>query len=126
MATRWHIQRDAQALALARILPARFDVSAETVLPLADPLRLAHQIRQDMWRALQRVRGFSPVVRLEHTGAALQVTAGGRLAGRVPPNVPGVIADILSCPRNRARWVRHANRSQHRFEKFDLKSESPS
>lgn len=127
MTARWHIQRDAQTLTLSRVLPARFDVRADAVMPVSDPLRLAHQIRQDMWRALQRVRGFSPVVKLEHrAGDTLKVTAGGRVVGRVPPNVAGIIAELLGCPDNRARWIHHANRGDHRFEKIDIQSESPS
>lgn len=58
MTVRWHITRGVGELTLSRQLPARFDVVASTTLPEGDPLRLAHQIRQDMWRMLKRVRGF--------------------------------------------------------------------
>lgn len=108
MATRWHILRDPDGLTLARALPPRFDVRAETVLPMAEPLRLAHQIRQDIWRALQRVRGFSPVVRVEPQAAGVKVTAGGRVAGAVPPDAGARIADVLEHPGHRDRWVRFA------------------
>ncbi|KIC11488.1 hypothetical protein RA19_05445 [Leisingera sp. ANG-M1] len=104
----WHITRTDSALTLSRRLPAQFDVAVETVLPAADPLRLAHQIRQDMWRKLQSLRGFSPVVEITAHGQGLRVRAGGQVMGRVPFNAAGLIADVLEHPGNRARWLRHA------------------
>ncbi|OBY25969.1 hypothetical protein [Leisingera sp. JC1] len=141
MTVRWHITRTDSSLTLSRRLPARTDVSAETVLPAADPLRLAHQIRQDLWRQLQRLRGFAPVVEITAAGQGLRVRAGGQVAGRVPANAAGLIADVLEDPANRARWIRHASRGQgrtlpdsradakdsHRIAaKIDMKSESAS
>lgn len=110
MADRWHILRDHDGLTLARTCPPRFDIWADTVLPLADPLRLAHQIRQDMWRALQKVRGFSPVVRITADTAQVHIRAGGRIDGVVPARASGRIADVLENPVNRDRWIRHATR----------------
>lgn len=104
----WHIRRGTDELTLARQLPPRFDVQAETELPMADPLRLAHQVRQDMWRALQNMRGFSPVVRVETRAEDVKITAGGRVEGRVPKNTADSIAAVLNDPGNRARWLRHA------------------
>ncbi|MEO9465825.1 hypothetical protein [Sulfitobacter pontiacus] len=104
----WHILRDDKGLTLARQMPPRFDVQSETVLAKADPLRLAHQIRQDMWRALQNMRGFSPVVRVETRAEYVKITAGGRVEGRVPTNAAEQIAEVLENPGNRARWLRHA------------------
>ncbi len=139
--SRWHIIRTDSSLTLSRRLSARFDVAAETVLPAADPLRLAHQIRQDMWRKLQSLRGFSPVVEITAEGQGLRVRAGGQVMGRVPANAAGQIADVLDNPARRARWIRHASRVQgaqlpdsradakdsHRIAaKIDMKSESAS
>ncbi|MFY0309548.1 hypothetical protein ACFMBG_06585 [Leisingera sp. D0M16] len=137
--SRWHITRTEDALTLSRRLPARFDVVAETVLPAADPLRLAHQIRQDMWRQLQSLRGFSPVVEISRTGQGLCVRAGGQVTGRVPSNAAQSIAEVLENPSSRARWMRHAARRRSRPEtglntknppkiaaKFDMGSESVS
>lgn len=139
--TSWHITRTDGALTLSRRLPARFDVAAVTVLPAGDPLRLAHQIRQDMWRKLQRLRGFSPVVEITAEGQGVKVRAGGQVMGRVPSNAAGLIAEILENASSRSRWVRHARRKQaaalrdsradakdsHRFAaKIDMKSESAS
>jgi len=105
----WHILREEDgALTLCRRLPPRFDVMAETHLPGGSALRLAHQIRQDLWRALQRVRGFAPIVRLEPVLGGWQVTAGGMLSGHAAPGVSGRIADLLESPAHRSRWLRSA------------------
>jgi hypothetical protein len=102
----WHILRDEDGLTLARHLPARFDVSAEAEVPLCDAGRLARQVRQDMWRAMQRVRGFSPVVRVERVSGGLRVTAGGRLADpRTAAHVLPRIEAMLDDPDLRARWL---------------------
>ena len=106
----WHILRDPGALTLARHLPPRFDVAAEAAMPPMRKGRLARQIRQDMWRALRHLRGFSPVVRVEEVSAGLHVTAGGRVAARVFPKAAAEarIAELLADPAHRARWARHA------------------
>lgn len=113
--SRWHITRTDSTLTLSRRLPPRFDVAAETVLPSGDPLRLAHQIRQDMWRRLQGLRGFCPVVEIARTGQGLTVRAGGQLMGRVPANAAALIAGVLENPANRARWLRHAAQRRDRI-----------
>ena len=110
MGARWHITRADGELTLGRQTPPRFEVAAVTELPLADPLRLAQQIRQDVWRALQNVRGFSPVVRVARNSEGLRVTAGGRVLGQVSAVLAGRIGDVLADPANRSRWLRHARR----------------
>ncbi len=110
MPTRWHILRDGSGLTLCRHVPPRFDVSARTWLPWADPVRLAHQIRQDVWRALQRLRGFSPVVQMIASDDGWTVLAGGRAFAPVPVTVNAQIAAQLANPRNRERWLRNAQR----------------
>ena len=105
---RWHILTSGDTLTLARHLPPRFDVVAETRLPAMGRRRLAHQVRQDMWRALQRLRGFSPVVEVTRDGDAVRLRAGGRVAGPCPPNAAARIASVLADPGNRARWARYA------------------
>ncbi|MCP9483660.1 hypothetical protein NNA36_16995 [Shimia sp. CNT1-13L.2] len=102
---RWHILEEADCLTMARRLPVRFDVSAETVLPAGSPVRLARQVRQDMWRRLQGMRGFSPVVKVETKGALCRVTAGGSVEGTFPrAGTEAAIAEVLADPQNRARW----------------------
>ncbi len=103
-------QGDAQIVTVARQLPARFDVAVKTVLTRAEPTRVAHQIRQDMWRALQNLRGFSPVVQVHLRDGVIEVTAGGRLPKPISSRVEQKIRDVLENPKNQERWLRHANR----------------
>lgn len=103
---RWHILYDEDALILTRQLPVRFDVSAQTMLPDGSRRRMAHQIRQDLWRSLQNVRGFSPVVRVETQDGQLKVTAGGRVDGKFPrATLKAQIATLLADPARRVRWT---------------------
>ncbi len=109
----WHILRDAKAqrLTLARRTPAVFDFCAETVIEDGSRLRLATQIRQDMWRKLQKLRGFSPVVQIERRDQKLWVRAGGSVAGRPFPkaSAEAAVSDLLANPINRKRWIAHAD-----------------
>lgn len=105
----WHEARDAAGYTLARHWPPRFDVAASASFPEVRRGRLARQIRQDMWRALKGLRGFSPVVQVAPGEGGLTVTAGGRL----PTSVPGVetrIQELLQDPSRRARWISWAKR----------------
>lgn len=111
---RWHILRDGQDYTLARHLPPRFDVRAQAELPLADPGRLARQIRQDMWRVLKDLRGFSPVVHIAPRRGGIQVTAGGRMMhphGR--DQISNKIHVLLHDPDRRARWLSWAGQGGH-------------
>lgn len=107
--TRWHILRDGDSLTLARTLPARFDVEASARFPHLRADRLARQIRQDLWRELKDLRGFSPVVSVQTDSEGMSVRAGGRVAGgQVPPNAAQTIQSMLTDPGLRARWSRWA------------------
>ncbi len=101
------------AVTLCRHLPPRFDFCVTAWLPIGDPVRLAHQIRQDMWRALQSLRGFSPVVKLLASDGGWQVMAGGRAAAAVPPLVIDRLEALLSCASARRRWVEFARRGRY-------------
>jgi hypothetical protein len=104
---RWYITHDGDALTLARRLPVRFDLSVSTKLPEGSRFRVAQQVRQDVWRALQNLRGFAPVVRVERCEGGLEVTAGGQVDGPFSKaHAEAKIADVLENPANRARWVR--------------------
>ncbi|MEX0369598.1 MAG: hypothetical protein AB3N09_03145 [Tateyamaria sp.] len=105
---RWHILRDGMGLTLCRHLPPRFDFAVRSRISGGGAVRLAHQIRQDLWRALQTVRGYSPVVRLDRVDAGWHVTAGGRAAGPVPDTVMSRAEAVLEDPGNRARWLRYS------------------
>ncbi|EAR49495.1 hypothetical protein OG2516_00324 [Oceanicola granulosus HTCC2516] len=104
--------RQGDTLVLARRMPARMDVAAETRLAAMPRLRLARQVRQDVWRALQRVRGFSPVIEVHAEGDGLRLVAGGQVDGAVPPGASAAIAAVLEDRDNRARWARHAGRGR--------------
>ncbi len=106
---RWHILREEGAVTLARHLPARFDVAATTRLAPVRMVPLAHQIRQDLWRALQRLRGFSPVVRIVAVPGGLHVIAGGRLDHAGPrAAIEARVQEVLDHAGNRTRWTRWA------------------
>ena len=112
MGRRWHILRQDGCLTLSRQLPVRFDVAARTDLPLADPLRVAHQIRQDLWRAVQNIRGFSPIVTVTRSEGTLHITAGGRVEGAVSRTLSDRIQAVLDDPDKRSRWLRCAKPRQ--------------
>lgn len=81
-----------------------------------DPARfraaVAHQVRQDLWRALRTVRGFAPEVTVAGAPGGLEVTAGGRLLsgdaarGRVAATAARLLADGAL----RRRWTAYALR----------------
>ena len=104
----WHILRDGDgdAVTVTRVQPVRWDVAAETRLPDARPLRVAHQVRQDVWRALRRQRGFAPAVEVRRSASGLLVRAGGRISA--PHDAKRLIdrlRDVLDDPPRRARWI---------------------
>ncbi|WP_338020478.1 hypothetical protein [Dinoroseobacter sp. PD6] len=107
----WIERRAGAVLTLSRRPGARFDLAAATRMPpVAARGRLAHQIRQDLWRALQGLRGFSPVVQVTAGPEGTEVIAGGQLvAARAPKaQIEARIAALLEDPQHRARWLRHA------------------
>ena len=104
----FHIQRDADSVTVARHLPARFDIVAETRFPPLRKGRLAQQIRQDLWRRLSDVRGFSPVVEVRDAGGELHVRAGGRMDCNFPRGLTLAIEEFLAQPDLRQRWMTHA------------------
>lgn len=109
--SRWHIL-DGETLTLARRLPPRFDVAVATAFPRVPRRRLAHQVRQDVWRALQDVRGFSPVIEVAPDGDGLWLTAGGRIDAPTlaRPQIESRLHAVLTDPARRERWHRHATR----------------
>ena len=114
MAKGWHITRNEGQVTVSRQLPARFDVAATTQLAGGNAVRLATQIRQDLWRALQNVRGFSPVVQITAVDGQLNVQAGGRVMGKVTSKLEAEIAAVLENPKNRARWLKCAQYQRSR------------
>jgi len=104
---RWHLIREEDgALTLARRLPVRFDLAVEGRLPEASRTRLAHRLRQDMWRALRHLRGFAPVVRVWRVEDGLHVRAGGAVAGRFArAEAEARIAALFEDGARVARWT---------------------
>jgi hypothetical protein len=101
----WLEAREAQRYTLARHWPPRFDVSASCRFPPVRADRLARQVRQDLWRLLQGLRGFSPVVEIQMSEEGFVLRAGGRVAGCVPAQTEARILSLLLDPRHRARWA---------------------
>ena len=105
----WHVIDARQEYVLARRLPIKFDVEACADFPSVDKARLALQLRQDLWREMQSLRGFSPVIHISASKAGLLVKAGGQ-CDVVPPGTARKIADLLNDPLKRVRWIKCATR----------------
>ena len=101
----WYVRDDGTSYRIARRLPAVWDVSATTRLPDLGRRRLAHAVRQDLWRMLQRLRGFAPMVCVTRDAEGTVVRAGGQVAGRVPATTHDRIAALLRDPGTRAAWT---------------------
>lgn len=102
----WFVSRGDGWLVHARHWPPRFDCAARGDFPAARAGRLARAVRQDLWRVMRGLRGFSPVVLISQTGEGLSICAGGRVMGG--HRYDGLEADIgalLSAPRHRDRWL---------------------
>lgn len=106
----WYVQRDGGRYVLARHWPPRFDVCAVSVFPPVRAGRLAQQIRQDLWRILKGLRGFSPVVQIDASDEGCKVHAGGRLVGNAPKEIESHIRNLLDSPTHRARWLSWAGK----------------
>lgn len=104
----WFERRDGAVYGLARRLPARWDLRAETGLPDMGRRRLAHAVRQDMWRALRAVPGFAPVVEVERVSGGVVLRAGGAVRGPVPDGLRDRLTGLLADPLHRAAWARCA------------------
>ena len=103
----WHISRDDGSWTLSRLRSQRLDFSAQTWLPRVHPVRLMHQVRQDVWRRLQNVRGFAPMVQLTPNEDGWSVIAGGQVSV-TSPTLSTSVEDVLTNECNRVRWIRHA------------------
>lgn len=102
--SRWSITPTPEGMRLHRPGRQRLDFAASATISHARPKRLAHQIRQDLWRALQNLKGFSPVVEISGD----TVRAGGQVDGPIPPTAQSTAQALLDSPKHRRRWLRHA------------------
>lgn len=101
----WYHSQVGDAVVVSRLWPVRFDISAQTVLRVRNPLRLAHQVRQDVWRALRHLRGFAPAVQISKEGFVL---TGGRLGFSATQTEVERLEDVLNNIKNQTRWARCA------------------
>ena len=107
MPNTWIIEQTDDTVLVTRRKPVRWDVAATASFPKCKALRLAHQIRQDMWRELQKIKGFCPAVEIR-LGDTFQVKAGGRVARHVHPNANQWVQDLLNSDTHRRRWLAYA------------------
>ncbi|KMW56109.1 hypothetical protein AIOL_001061 [Candidatus Rhodobacter oscarellae] len=107
MPNTWIVEQSETRVLVTRRKPVRWDVSARAEFPPCKALRLAHQIRQDMWRELQKIKGFCPAVEVE-LGEVFQVRAGGRVARHVHPLASEWVEDLLNSNTHRRRWLAYA------------------
>lgn len=110
---RWQFHAEGQGLVLARPGRARFDLVEELRLSAPGPLslrRLVLQIRQDVWRALQGLRAFSPIVAAIPQEGAILLRAGGQISGSapIPRSAAAALHTVVHSPANHQRWCRFA------------------
>lgn len=103
----WIIEQTDDTVLVTRRKPVRWDVSASATFPKCHPLRLAHQIRQDMWRELKLIRGFCPAVEIT-LGDEFTVRAGGRVQRHVHPKADEWVERLLNDDSKRRRWLAYA------------------
>lgn len=107
---RWCLTGGEDEVVLARSGLVRMDVAVRAAFPPLRKAALAHEIRKDLWRALQGLRGFSPIVMVASEASGLLVTVGGRIDAKSWPREKTLteIETLLSNPAKRARWIAHA------------------
>ena len=72
----WFHKQLGDAYFIAKRFPLSFDLLAETNFPVFRPKILAWQIRQDMWRLLQNLRGFLSAVEHRFNVFCMHIRAG--------------------------------------------------
>ena len=107
MPNTWIIEKTDDSVLVTRRKPVRWDVEATATFPKCHALRLAHQIRQDMWRELQKIKGFCPAVEVT-LGDTFHVRAGGRVARHVHPYANKWVEDLLTSDMHRRRWLAYS------------------
>ena len=94
---------------IAKRFPLSFGLLAETNFPVFRPKILAWQIRQDMWRLLQNLRGFLPAVEVRVNVFCMHVRAGGQLTCSVHVQSAQInLQNMLDDPVYRKRWKDYA------------------
>lgn len=101
----WYERATPDSYVLSRQWPPRFDLRVETGFPVANRRRLALQVRQDLWRELKDLRGFSPVVQIDAGDQGMSILAGGQLQAGATPQVVSRLEALLDDPAKRVRWM---------------------
>ena len=105
----WIHKQFGDTFVLGKRFPVQFDLLAETIFPLCRSQKLALQIRQDMWRLLQNVRGLLPAVEVTGRETGMYVRAGGQLTCSVQVCSAQVkLQNMLENPAYRQRWINYA------------------
>lgn len=105
----WLHKSVGQTYVMGKRFPVQFDLLAETILPICRSQKLALQIRQDMWRILQNLRGFLPAVEVTGHAMGMHVRAGGQLTCSVHIRYAQLkLQDMLDDPTYRQRWINYA------------------
>ena len=105
----WLHKQHGDTYIMGKRFPVQFDLLAETTLPVCRSKKLALQIRQDMWRLLQNVRGFLPAVQVTSHETGMYVRAGGQLTSLVHVRFAQLkLQDMLDDPIYRQRWINYA------------------
>ena len=105
----WLHKQLGDTFVVCKRLPVQFDLLAETNLPPCRSQKLALQIRQDMWRLLQNVRGLLPAVEVTGRETVIYVRAGGQLTCSVHVrSAQAKLQDMLDDPTYRQRWINYA------------------
>ena len=90
---------------IAKRFPLSFDLLAETNFPVCWPKTLAFQIRQDICRLMQNLRGFLPAVEVIGNVFCMHVRAGGQLTCSVHVQSAQInLQNMLDDPVYRKRW----------------------
>ena len=117
--TRWSLVHTGDSTLLHRagyapVWAFAVTLSMPIVLTTSQRSRMAHQIRQDIWRACRHVRGFLPLVQVSTNGDETVIRAGGSLATRSghADALAAKVARVLDCGNNISRWQRHARRAR--------------
>ena len=105
----WFHKQLGDAYFIAKRFPLSFDLLAETNFPVCRPRILALQIRQDMRRLLQNLRGFLPAVEVRVSVFCMHVPAGGQSTCSVHvQSAQFKLQNMLDDPVYRKRWKDYA------------------
>lgn len=96
---------------ICHCIPVRFDLSGEMHFLFLRSRLLASQIQQDMWKAVQDLRGFLPVIEIKKGTDDLSVLAGGQLNYPLHLGLVEVrLRQPFHDPQMRTRWLKFSTK----------------